>query len=187
MISVARIRTSYVCPSASVSVRHVDCVWRSLICWNCDIDPLFRLQAIWQKETSYLLLYVHKAMCRIGLISLIKKALLSCITVSRKTTWKVENKILLWRTLHSPVNFFLSFMVSILSCRLVIRAVITMCGYVATNIEEWDVARLVERRTGTPLTQVRFPGTVRDFSSRVNFRRRLSYSVSTALMCNRMH
>ena len=68
-------------------------------------------------------------------------------------------------------------MVSILSCRLVIRAVITMCGYVATNIEEWDVARLVERRTGTPLTQVRFPGTVRDFSSRVNFRRRLSYSV----------
>ena len=32
-----------------------------------------------------------------------------------------------------------------------------------------DVAQLVERRTGTPPTQVRFPGAARDFSSRANF------------------
>ena len=34
---------------------------------------------------------------------------------------------------------------------------------------EGDVAQLVERRTGTPLTLVRFPGAARDFSPRVNF------------------
>ena len=37
-----------------------------------------------------------------------------------------------------------------------------------------DVAQLVERRTGTPLTQVRFPCAARDFSPRVNFQCRLS-------------
>ena len=42
-----------------------------------------------------------------------------------------------------------------------------------------DVAQLVERRTGTPLTQVRFHGATRDFSPRVNFRCRLSYGVRT--------
>ena len=42
-----------------------------------------------------------------------------------------------------------------------------------------DVAQLVERRTGTPQTQVRFPGAARDFSPRVNFQRRLSYGVRT--------
>ena len=42
-----------------------------------------------------------------------------------------------------------------------------------------DVAQLVERRTGTPLTQVRFPGAARDFSPRVNFQSRLSYGVRT--------
>ena len=31
-----------------------------------------------------------------------------------------------------------------------------------------DVAQLVERRTGTPPTQVRFPGAARDFSPRLN-------------------
>ena len=43
-----------------------------------------------------------------------------------------------------------------------------------------DVAQLVEHRTGTLLTQVRFPGAVRDFSLRVNFRcRLLGYGVCT--------
>ena len=42
-----------------------------------------------------------------------------------------------------------------------------------------DVAQLAERRTGTPLTQVRFPGAERDLSSRVNFQYRLYYNVRT--------
>ena len=42
-----------------------------------------------------------------------------------------------------------------------------------------DVAQLVGLRTGTPLTQVRFSGAARDFSPRVNFQCRLSYSVRT--------
>ena len=41
-----------------------------------------------------------------------------------------------------------------------------------------DVAQLVEHRTGTSLTQVRFPGAARDLSSRVNFQCRLSLTVS---------
>ena len=40
-----------------------------------------------------------------------------------------------------------------------------------------DVAQLVEYRTGTPPTQVRFPGAARDFSRRVHFQCRLSYGV----------
>ena len=47
-----------------------------------------------------------------------------------------------------------------------------------------DVAQLVERRTGTPLRQVRFPGAARDFSPRVNFQCRVSYDVRTPLVCN---
>ena len=50
-----------------------------------------------------------------------------------------------------------------------------------------DVAQLVERRTGTPLRQVRFPAAARDFSLRVNIQCRLSNGVRTALLCNRMH
>ena len=50
-----------------------------------------------------------------------------------------------------------------------------------------DVAQSVERRTGTPLTQVRFPGAARDFFPRASFLCRLSYGVRTALVCNRMH
>ena len=42
-----------------------------------------------------------------------------------------------------------------------------------------DVAQLLERRTGTPLRQVRFPGAARDFSPRVNSQCRLSYGVCT--------
>ena len=47
--------------------------------------------------------------------------------------------------------------------------------------KKMDVAQLVERRTGTPLTQIRFPGAERDFSPRVNFQCRLSYGVHTPL------
>ena len=49
-----------------------------------------------------------------------------------------------------------------------------------------DVAQLVEHRTGTPPTQVRFPGAARDFSPRVNFQCRLSYGVRTPVR-NCMH
>ena len=42
-----------------------------------------------------------------------------------------------------------------------------------------DVAQLVEHRTVTPLTQVRFPGAARDFSPRVISQCRLSYGVRT--------
>ena len=42
-----------------------------------------------------------------------------------------------------------------------------------------DVAQLVSIETVTPLTPVRFPGAARDFSPRVNFQCRLSYSVWT--------
>ena len=50
-----------------------------------------------------------------------------------------------------------------------------------------DVAQLVEHRIGSPLTQVRFPGTARDFSLKSQL------SVQTLLrcpytpVCNRMH
>ena len=43
-----------------------------------------------------------------------------------------------------------------------------------------DVAQLVEHRTGTSPTQVRFPDVTRDFSPRVNFQCRLSYGVRTS-------
>ena len=42
-----------------------------------------------------------------------------------------------------------------------------------------DVVQLVGHRTGTPLTQVRFPSAARDFSPRVNFQCRLSRGVRT--------
>ena len=45
----------------------------------------------------------------------------------------------------------------------------------------WDVARLVEQRTVTPLTEVRFPSAARDFLPRVNFQCRLSFGVHTPL------
>ena len=54
-----------------------------------------------------------------------------------------------------------------------------MCSY--------DVAQLVERRTGTPLAQVRFPGAARDFSTRGNFQCRLPYGVRTPPVCICMH
>ena len=50
-----------------------------------------------------------------------------------------------------------------------------------------DVAQLVEHRTGTPPTQVRFPGAARDFSPRVNSQCRLSHGVRKppcAIACN---
>ena len=49
------------------------------------------------------------------------------------------------------------------------------------SLSEWrgggDVAQLVERRTGTALEQVRFPGAARDFSPRINVQCRLFYGV----------
>ena len=42
-----------------------------------------------------------------------------------------------------------------------------------------DVIQLVEHRTGTPLTQVRFPCAARIFCPRANFQCRLSYGVRT--------
>ena len=42
-----------------------------------------------------------------------------------------------------------------------------------------DVAQLVQHRTGTSPTQVRFPGAASRFSPRVNFQCRLSYGVRT--------
>ena len=42
-----------------------------------------------------------------------------------------------------------------------------------------DVAQLVEDRTGTSPSQVRFPGAARDFSPRVNFQCRLFYDART--------
>ena len=48
-----------------------------------------------------------------------------------------------------------------------------------------NVAQLVEHRTSTPLTQVRFPGAARDFSP--NFQCGLSYVCPYAPVCNRMH
>ena len=50
-----------------------------------------------------------------------------------------------------------------------------------------DIAHLVEHRTSTPLTQVRFPGTARDFSPRDNVQCRLSYGVQPTPVRNRMH
>ena len=42
-----------------------------------------------------------------------------------------------------------------------------------------DVGQLVEHRTDTPPTKVRFPGAARDFSPRVNFKCRLTSRVRT--------
>ena len=41
------------------------------------------------------------------------------------------------------------------------------------------VAQLVERWTGTLRTEVQYPSAAKDFSPRVNFQCRLSYSVHT--------
>ena len=72
------------------------------------------------------------------------------------------------------------------SCRGLIQFIVAAnCG-VSGRVEGvgcgWEMsgcssAELVERRTGTPLTQVRFPGAARDFSPRVNFQCRLSHGV----------
>ena len=54
----------------------------------------------------------------------------------------------------------------------------------SSSIDVWssvfgDVAQLVKRRTGTLLTQVRFPSAARDSSAKANFQCRLSYGVRT--------
>ena len=43
-----------------------------------------------------------------------------------------------------------------------------------------DVAQLVEHRTCTQPTQVRFPGAARGFTPRVSFKSRFSYGVRTS-------
>ena len=43
--------------------------------------------------------------------------------------------------------------------------------------QDRDLAQLVEHRTGTPLTQIRFLGAARNFSPKVNFQCRLSHCV----------
>ena len=48
-------------------------------------------------------------------------------------------------------------------------------GSLDTHLKCKDVVQLVERRTGTPPTQVRFPDAARDFSLVANFQGRLSY------------
>ena len=55
-----------------------------------------------------------------------------------------------------------------------------MC--VCVHNVDGDVAQLVERRTGTPLTQVRLSGAAKDFSLRVNFQCRFSHGVPTPRM-----
>ena len=47
------------------------------------------------------------------------------------------------------------------------------------EIEEEDVAQLVQHRTDTPRKQVRCPGAASNFSSKVNLQCRLSYGVRT--------
>ena len=47
------------------------------------------------------------------------------------------------------------------------------------KFESGDEPRLVERLTGTALTQVRYPGAANDFSPRLNFQCRLSHGVRT--------
>ena len=52
---------------------------------------------------------------------------------------------------------------------------------VTVSIRGWDVAQLVEHRTATPLRQVQFLSVAMDFSSGINFHRRLSYSACMPL------
>ena len=57
-----------------------------------------------------------------------------------------------------------------------------------TSAQLWRIAQLEERLTEKPnaiLTRVQVPGAVRDFSTKVNFRCKLSYGVRTTPMCNR--
>ena len=57
---------------------------------------------------------------------------------------------------------------------------LSFCSHISVDrTRDGDIAQLIERRTGTPLRQVRFLGAARDFSPRVHFRCRLSYGVRT--------
>ena len=64
------------------------------------------------------------------------------------------------------------------------RFVVVVVFFLLLSIDVWssvfgNVAQLLKRRTGTLLTQVRFPSAARDFSPKVNFQCRLSYGVRT--------
>ena len=61
-------------------------------------------------------------------------------------------------------------------CELVFVCSFVVCLFFSQG---WGCSSLVEHRTVTPLTQVRFPGAAGDFSPRVNFQCRLSYAVRT--------
>ena len=53
------------------------------------------------------------------------------------------------------------------------RTVLIKCFPLKRHSRGGGVAQLIERRTGTPLKQVRFLGAARDFSLRINFQCRL--------------
>ena len=78
-------------------------------------------------------------------------------------------------------------------CGLVCRMCPGICSsvpYSPLSKKGGDVAQLVEHRTGTLPTQVRFPSVAREFSTRVNFQCRLSYGVRTppcAIACIYIH
>ena len=62
---------------------------------------------------------------------------------------------------------------------IIISVVTTVITFFSIVKQGGDVAQLVDHRTGTLPTQVRFPGATRDFSPGVNFQCRLSYGVRT--------
>ena len=64
-------------------------------------------------------------------------------------------------------------------CQIVTPVESAKLAILRRNGDNGDVAWWVQHQTVTPLTLVRLPGTARDFSPRLNFQCRLSYSVST--------
>ena len=73
----------------------------------------------------------------------------------------------------SPLDYE-GFFFFLQGCTRTVRAVKTSRSKMEMD---GDVAQLVEHLTGTSLTQVRFHGAARFFSSKVNFQCRLSYGV----------
>ena len=69
---------------------------------------------------------------------------------------------------------------SLLLCLSSVERYQLPCLLLTIKLVGGDVAKLVEHRTGTLPTQVRFPGAARDFSPSVNLQCRLSYGVRKA-------
>ena len=86
--------------------------------------------------------------------------------------------------------WFLFYFVSVAVCyrkpHHVISASYTMEISERKKNQDGVIAQLVDHRTVTPLTQVRFPGAARDFLPRVNSLCRLFRCPYTPV-CNRMH